>query len=245
MIEIKQIKKKFHQTSILKGVDLTIQKGEVKVIIGPSGSGKTTFLRCINCLESAESGEILLKGKKIDFSNLSKKERLFLGRHTSMVFQHYNLFRNKTALQNITEGLIMVKKTKKDEAVAIAEVLLTQIGLLEQKDKYPSQLSGGQQQRIGIARALALNPEIVLFDEPTSALDPELVGEILAIIRTLAQDNRTMLIVTHEMSFAKEIADEVIFMEDGQVIAKGTPKQIFEESTNERVNRFLTRVSNQ
>ena len=212
MIQLSGIKKSFHDLEILKSVDLTIEKGEVVVILGPSGSGKTTLLRSINCLNRADDGTVAIGDLRVDLKRPKKHEILALRRKTAMVFQHYNLFHNKTALQNISEALIMVKKLPKKEAEAIAAEYLRQVGLADKADRYPRQLSGGQQQRIGIARALAIDPELLLFDEPTSALDPELVGEVLDVMKAIAGQGRTMLIVTHEISFAKEIASCIVFM---------------------------------
>ena len=212
MIQLSGIKKTFHDLEILKSVDLTIEKGEVVVILGPSGSGKTTLLRSINCLNRADDGTVAIGDLRVDLKRPKKHEILALRRKMAMVFQHYNLFHNKTALQNISEALIMVKKLPKKEAEAIAAEYLRQVGLADKADRYPRQLSGGQQQRIGIARALAIDPELLLFDEPTSALDPELVGEVLDVMKAIAGQGRTMLIVTHEISFAKEIASRIVFM---------------------------------
>ncbi|KHD84704.1 amino acid ABC transporter ATP-binding protein [Heyndrickxia ginsengihumi] len=240
MITIHNLHKRFNQHEVLKGIDMTIEKGKVIVIIGPSGSGKTTFLRCLNALEIPSAGNIQIGKVSIDFSkSVSKKEIAALRRESGMVFQQYNLFPHKTALENVTEGPIVVKKQAKNEAIQKAEKLLQKVGLLEQKDKYPFQLSGGQQQRVGIARALAMEPELMLFDEPTSALDPELVGEVLNVMKELANEGMTMVVVTHEMRFAKEAADEVIFMDQGIVIEKGTPDEIFTAPKEQRTKQFL------
>ena len=242
MIQLSGIKKSFHDLEILKSVDLTIEKGEVVVILGPSGSGKTTLLRSINCLNRADDGTVAIGDLRVDLKRPKKHEILALRRKTAMVFQHYNLFHNKTALQNISEALIMVKKLPKKEAEAIAAEYLRQVGLADKADRYPRQLSGGQQQRIGIARALAIDPELLLFDEPTSALDPELVGEVLDVMKAIAGQGRTMLIVTHEISFAKEIASRIVFMDGGVVVEEGPPEDILNRPQNPRTISFLRRL---
>lgn len=242
MIQLSGIKKSFHDLEILKSVDLTIEKGEVVVILGPSGSGKTTLLRSINCLNRADDGTVAIGDLRVDLKRPKKHEILALRRKTAMVFQHYNLFHNKTALQNISEALIMVKKLPKKEAEAIAAEYLRQVGLADKTDRYPRQLSGGQQQRIGIARALAIDPELLLFDEPTSALDPELVGEVLDVMKAIAGQGRTMLIVTHEISFAKEIASRIVFMDGGVVVEEGPPEEILNRPQNPRTISFLRRL---
>lgn len=243
MIHIKQVHKAFGQNQILKGIDLTVEKGEVVVILGPSGSGKSTFLRCLNFLERADQGEISIDQTTVTFNQAKPIDILAIRRKTAMVFQQYDLFIHKTALENVMEGLVIARKQPKDQAYDTALHLLTKVGLLEKKDAYPHQLSGGQQQRVGIARALALNPEVILFDEPTSALDPELVGETLDVIKQVAQTGVTMIIVTHEMSFAYDIADRVIFMEDGVIVESGTPEEVFEQTKEERTKQFLARFS--
>lgn len=242
MIQLSGIKKSFHDLEILKSVDLTIEKGEVVVILGPSGSGKTTLLRSINCLNRADDGTVAIGDLRIDLKRPKKHEILALRRKKAMVFQHYNLFHNKTVLQNISEALIMVKKLPKKEAEAIAAEYLRQVGLADKADRYPRQLSGGQQQRIGIARALAIDPELLLFDEPTSALDPELVGEVLDVMKAIAGQGRTMLIVTHEISFAKEIASRIVFMDGGVVVEEGPPEEILNRPQNPRTISFLRRL---
>lgn len=242
MIQLSGIKKSFHDLEILKSVDLTIEKGEVVVILGPSGSGKTTLLRSINCLNRADDGTVAIGDLRVDLKRPKKHEILALRRKTAMVFQHYNLFHNKTALQNISEALIMVKKLPKKEAEAIAAEYLRQVGLADKADRYPRQLSGGQQQRIGIARALAIDPELLLFDEPTSALDPELVGEVPDVMKAIAGQGRTMLIVTHEISFAKEIASRIVFMDGGVVVEEGPPEEILNRPQNPRTISFLRRL---
>lgn len=243
MIRIENLKKSFGENEVLKGVDLEIEKGEVVAVIGPSGTGKSTLLRCMNYLEKPDSGCITIGDFSVDASSASKSDIYDLRKKTSMVFQSYNLFKNKTALENITEPLTVVKGMGRQEADKIGIEILGQVGLLDKKDSYPSQLSGGQQQRIGIGRAMAVSPEIILFDEPTSALDPELVGEVLDVIKKLAQEHMTMIIVTHEMSFAKEAADRVIFMDGGYIVEQGRAVDIFENPQNERTMKFLSKVS--
>ncbi|WP_123041530.1 amino acid ABC transporter ATP-binding protein [Cohnella candidum] len=243
MIQLKGITKSFGRHQVLKGVDVTVNKGEVVAILGPSGSGKTTLLRCVNFLEKPSSGEIRIGTERIDCKSASKKDIQALRRKTAMVFQQYNLFRHKTALENVMEGLVIVQKVPKEEARERSIRLLEKVGLGNKLDAYPSQLSGGQQQRVGIARALALNPEVILFDEPTSALDPELVGEVLAVIRKIAKEGITMIIVTHEMGFAQDVANHVIFMDEGVVVEEGTPNEIFSSPKEERTKQFLKRLT--
>ncbi len=242
MIKIEKLYKKFDNLEVLKGINLEIKKGEVVVVIGPSGTGKSTLLRCLNYLERPDSGIIEIGNMEIDTENVTKDEISTIRRNSSMVFQTYNLFKNKTALENITESLITVKKINKQKAEQIGLNILDQIGLSDKKDNYPSQLSGGQKQRIGIGRAMAVNPEVILFDEPTSSLDPELVGEVLDVIKSLAKNNMTMLIVTHEMGFAKEAADRVIFMDEGKIIEENKADIIFNNPQNERTKEFLNKV---
>jgi L-cystine transport system ATP-binding protein len=242
MLEIKNIHKSFGKNEILKGVDLKIDKGDVVVILGPSGSGKTTLLRCINFLERADQGTASFGEMNVDLKSASKKEVLAIRKKTAFVFQNYNLFNNKTALENVAEGLIIGRKVPKDKAYEISKKALDKVGLTDKYDSYPSQLSGGQQQRVGIARAVALNPDIILFDEPTSALDPELVGEVLQVMKDIAREGTTMLVVTHEMGFAKDVANKVLFMDGGNVVEEGTPHEIFVTPKEERTRRFLRRV---
>jgi len=242
MIEIKNIHKKFGKNEVLKGASIKVNKGEVVVILGPSGSGKTTLLRCINFLERADQGELRIGESNVNFKNATKKEILKIRKQTAMVFQSYNLFQHKTAIENVMEGLIVVRKISRKEAEKISKKLLDKVGLPDKYDYYPIQLSGGQQQRVGIARALALNPEVILFDEPTSALDPELVGEVLSVMKQVAKEGMTMVVVTHEMSFAKDIASRVIFMEGGMVVEEGTPNDIFTNPKEERTKQFLKRI---
>lgn len=239
MIKIQNLHKRYGDTEILKGINIEIQSGEILAIIGPSGSGKSTLLRCLNFLEKAEKGIINIDNVKINLENFKKSHALKVRAKTGMVFQHYNLFKNKTALQNVVEPLRLTKKIYKKEAEIIATKLLAEVGLSGKEQNYPIALSGGQQQRVGIARALALNPYVILFDEPTSSLDPELVEEVLNVMKAVIQKGQTMIIVTHEMAFAKEVADRVIFMADGHIIEEGTPQEIFEMPKNERTQRFL------
>lgn len=239
MIEIKNLSKTYDDLTILKHIDLNIEKGEVIVIIGPSGTGKSTFLRCLNFLETPTTGSISIHGLHIDSQNASKNDVLQLRKLTSMVFQNYNLFANKTALGNIMEPLLIAQKKSKKEATAIAESMLELVGLSDKRDFYPSQLSGGQQQRIGIARAMATSPDVILFDEPTSSLDPELVSEVLDVIKSLKEKHTTMLITTHEMEFARNIADRIIFMSDGIILEQGTPEEIFTAPKHDRTKAFL------
>jgi L-cystine transport system ATP-binding protein len=243
MLKVQGIHKSFHGNEVLKGIDLEVEAGEVVVILGPSGSGKTTFLRCINFLEKANQGIIQLDDDRVDTQNASKKEILHLRRKLAMVFQQYNLFRNKTALENVMAGPVYVQKVPKNQAEEEAKKYLDLVGLSDKYDAYPSQLSGGQQQRIGIARALALKPDIILFDEPTSALDPELVGEVLSVMRKVAKTGITMIVVTHEMQFAQDIASRVVFMDGGKIVEQGTPNEIFLAAKEERTRQFLKRIT--
>lgn len=236
------IHKKFGKNEVIKGVDLEIHKGEVISIIGPSGTGKSTLLRCINSLEIADQGQIKIEELNINLNKISKHEKLFLRRNTAMVFQGFYLFNNKTVIKNITEGLIVVKKMNKDKAQEKALEILGKVGLLEKKDEYPSSLSGGQQQRVAIARALALEPKILLFDEPTSSLDPELVNEVLLLIKEIANDNNTMIIVTHEINFARNVSDRVCFMDKGIILEQGLAKEIIDNPKNERTKQFLNNL---
>lgn len=242
MLKITNVHKSFKKNKILKGVDLTVNKGDVVVILGPSGSGKTTLLRTLAFLETADKGELEFDEIKTSLSNAHKKTILDVRKKIGFVYQNYNLFANKTALENVMEGLVIARKVPKEEAKKIAEDALKKVGLLERKDFYPSQLSGGQQQRVGIARAIAYKPDVVLFDEPTSALDPELVGEVLSVIKALAKEGTTMIVVTHEMSFAEEAATQVVFMDGGVVVEKGTSREIFYSPKEERTKQFLKRV---
>ncbi len=236
------IKKSFGNNKILHGVDLEVAKGDVVVILGPSGAGKTTFLRCINFLEKPNDGSIQINELKVNAHGAKKKEIVQLRRRTAMVFQQYNLFKNKTSVENITEGLIHVQKKSREEAIAIAKEHLDKVGLSDKYDAYPANMSGGQQQRVGIARALSLKPEVVLFDEPTSALDPELVGDVLSVMRQIAKKGITMIVVTHEIQFAMDIATKVVVMDKGQIIEQGTPKEIFSNAKEERTRQFLKKI---
>lgn len=244
MVELKNIQKSFGKNHILKGVNMSIGKGEVVVILGPSGSGKTTLLRTINFLDAADEGTISVSGFEVDAKKRSKSQVIELRRKTAMVFQNYNLFANKTILENVMEGLVTVKKIKKSEAEKMSREILAKVGLSERCDFYPAQLSGGQQQRAGIARALILDPDVILFDEPTSALDPELVGEVLATIKAVAQTGITMIVVTHEIAFAKEVATRVVFMEGGVVVEEGKPEEILVNPKQPSTQRFLKRITN-
>ncbi|OEI76332.1 amino acid ABC transporter ATP-binding protein [Bacillus subtilis] len=242
MITVKNIRKAFKDLVVLDGIDLEVKRGEVVAIIGPSGSGKSTLLRCLNLLERPDQGIIEIGEAKLNAEKFTRKEAHRLRQQTAMVFQNYNLFKNKTALQNITEALIVAQYKSRDEAKRIGMEILKQVGLEHKADSYPITMSGGQQQRIGIARALAVNPHAILLDEPTSALDPELVAGVLQVIKSIAEKQTTMIIVTHEMAFAKEVADQVIFMADGHIIEQGTPEELFDHPKNERTKRFIKQV---
>ncbi|MSU00460.1 amino acid ABC transporter ATP-binding protein [Tissierella pigra] len=242
MIRLKNIQKRFGDLDVIKGIDLDINNGEVISIIGPSGTGKSTLLRCMNCLEIADQGEIQIEDYSVNISKITNKDKQWIRRNTAMVFQGFNLFNNKTVLQNITEGLIVVKKMKKSEAEDRALKILKDVDILEKKDNYPSSLSGGQQQRVAIGRALALEPKILLFDEPTSALDPELVSEVLVLMKALAKEKRTMLIVTHEINFARNVSDRVCFMDQGIILEEGAAKEIIDNPKNERTKQFLNAI---
>ena len=243
MLDIKNVHKSFGKSEILKGIDLNINTGDVVVILGPSGSGKTTLLRCINFLEKADQGHALFGDIDVNLKTASKKQIHTIRQKIAFVFQNYNLFNNKTALENVTEGLIIGRKMPKAEANTIGKKSLDKVGLSEKYNAYPSELSGGQQQRVGIARAVAINPDIILFDEPTSALDPELVGEVLTVMKNIAKEGTTMLVVTHEMSFAKDVANRIIFMDDGIVVEEVSLRDIFINPKEERTKKFLKRVS--
>ena len=239
MLELRSIKKKFGELEVLRGINLSVNQGDVVAILGPSGSGKTTLLRCVNFLEKASDGRMIFDGDDFDLRHISKKDIARIRQKTAFVFQNYNLFLNKTALQNVTEGLIIARKMPKAQAEEIGRQMLLKVGMEDRSDYYPSQLSGGQQQRVAIARALATDPEIIYFDEPTSALDPELTGEVLAVMRKLAEEGMTMLVVTHEMSFARNVSNRVVFMEHGVVVEKGPSAQVFESPREERTREFL------
>lgn len=243
MLEVKGIRKNFGNLEVLKGVDLNVEKGDVVAILGPSGSGKTTLLRCINFLETADQGTLIFDGESYDMSWMSRRDIGALRKKTAFVFQSFNLFLNKTALENVTEGLIVARKMQKEQARKMGKRALDKVGMSDRYDHYPHQLSGGQQQRVAIARALAADPEIIFFDEPTSALDPELIGEVLEVMRELAQEGMTMLVVTHEMNFARNVSNKVIFMEQGVVVEEGTSKEFFGNPKEERTKAFLKIVT--
>lgn len=247
MISLKNIHKQFNQLEVLKGIDLTVKQGEVVAIIGPSGSGKSTLLRCLNRLETIDQGCIEIEGEKLAAEDgqgksqyIEESKARLICHKMGMVFQQFNLFPHMTVLENVIEAPITVKKVKREVIVPEAEKLLEKVGLLEKKDNYPSRLSGGQKQRVAIARALAMKPDIMLFDEPTSALDPELTGEVLKAMRQLAQEHMTMLVVTHEMAFAREVANRVIFMDGGQIVEEGTPEEVFTKPKQPRTKAFLS-----
>ena len=242
MIDVRNVTKTFDDFEALKGVSLQVEKGDVVAILGPSGSGKTTLLRCINFLEIADGGTMVFDDETFDMHSISKKDISRIRRKTAFVFQNYNLFLNKTVLQNVTEGLIIARKVHKEEAEKKAVAALEKVGMADRLDSFPSQLSGGQQQRVAIARALATDPEIIYFDEPTSALDPELIGEVLSVMRDLANEGMTMLVVTHEMNFARNVSNKVIFMENGQVIESSDSKSFFENPKEERTKLFIQTI---
>ena len=242
MVELKNIRKKLGGVDILNGVDLSVEEGEVVVILGPSGSRKTTLLRTINFLAPADQGTITIDGLTVDSQKHHHKETLALRRKTGMVFQNYNLFRNKTVLQNITEGLTTVRKIPHEQAVETAMALLKKVNLENRASAYPAQLSGGQQQRVGICRALALNPKVILFDEPTSALDPELVGEVLGAMRAVAKSGITMIVVTHEMRFAREVSSRTLFLDGGRIEEDKPSKELFSHPESPRLISFLEKV---
>lgn len=249
MIKVDNVYKRFHHLEVLKGISLKVEKGEVVAIIGPSGSGKSTFLRCLNKLETIDSGTIEIEGEVLATTGSDGKSQYVpeedarrISRKMGMVFQQFNLFPHLTVLENIIEAPMLVKKVKREVIVPEAEKLLLKVGLLEKKNNYPSRLSGGQKQRVAIARALAMKPDIMLFDEPTSALDPELTGEVLKAMRQLAEEHMTMLVVTHEMAFAREVANRVIFMDQGEIVEEGTPDKMFNCPTHPRTQAFLNNV---
>ncbi len=239
MIEVKELIKDFGKLKVLKGIDAHIKKGEVVVIIGPSGSGKSTFLRCLNLLEEPTGGEVIFEGKKI---NDKKTDVDLLRQNIGMVFQQFNLFPHMTVLENITLAPVKLKKASKEEAKKIAVDLLNQVDLEDKAEAYPNQLSGGQKQRIAIVRALAMSPDVMLFDEPTSSLDPEMVGEVLEVMRELARDEMTMIVVTHEMGFAREVGTRLMFMDDGKIVEEGIPKEVFDNPQHQRTKDFLRKV---
>ena len=243
MLTVHNLTKQFDGNQVLKGVSLSVNKGDVIAIIGQSGGGKTTLLRCINFLEAADSGEMEFDGEHFQLSHISKKDIQRIRRKTAFVFQSYNLFRNKTALQNVMLGLTVARKMPKAQAEQIARSALSRVGLEDKANSYPNALSGGQQQRVAIARALATDPEIIYFDEPTSALDPELTGEVLAVMRKLAEEGMTMLVVTHELGFARNVSTKVIFMENGSIVESGPSEDFFANPKEERTRAFLKTIS--
>ena len=243
ILEAKGIEKSFGEAKILKGLDLSIDKGDVVAILGRSGSGKTTLLRCLDFLEKADGGTLIFYGVSYDLKTISKKDIRELRKKTGFVFQNYNLFSNMTALENVMEGLVTARKINKKEALETSLSMLEKVGMLEWKDHYPIQLSGGQQQRVAIARALATKPEVIYFDEPTSALDPELTGEVLTVMKKLAEDGMTMIVVTHEMGFARRVANRVVFMEEGRVLEEGDPETIFTSPKEKRTQEFINRIT--
>lgn len=242
MLEVRDVKKRFEDLQVLDGISLDVEKSDVVAILGPSGSGKTTLLRCLNFLEKADSGTMVFDGKKIDMNKASKADISELRKKTAFVFQSYNLFLNKTVLENVTLGLTAGAGMNKKDAVSIATQMLEKVGMADKLSSYPSQLSGGQQQRVAIARALASKPEIIFFDEPTSALDPELIGEVLTVMRQLAEEGMTMLVVTHEMSFARNVSNKVIFIEGGHIVEAGRSDKVFANPKEERTKAFLKSI---
>lgn len=245
ILEIKSLEKSFGAAKILKGIDLSIEKGDVVAVLGPSGSGKTTLLRCMNFLEHADQGELIFDGVSYQLGKIKHKDIHELRKKTAFVFQNYNLFANKSALANVTLGLTSARKMPKQEAQQIGMEMLAKVGMADKADYYPIQLSGGQQQRVAIARALATNPEIIYFDEPTSALDPELIGEVLSVMKQLAAEGMTMLVVTHEMNFARNVANKIIFMDEGKILEAGEAKAFFENPKEERTREFLKNIASQ
>jgi cystine transport system ATP-binding protein/L-cystine transport system ATP-binding protein len=244
-MEIKKLTKSFGTNRVLSGIDLTVKKGDVIAILGPSGSGKTTLLRCINFLEKSDSGTMVFDGRDYDLGHIRNADIAAIRKKTGFVFQNYNLFANLTALGNVTLGLTTARKMDKEKARAIGMEMLEKVGLADHADYYPIQLSGGQQQRVAIARALAANPEIIYFDEPTSALDPELIGEVLSVMKQLAEDGMTMLVVTHELSFAENVSNRVIFMENGNIVEQGPSKEFFANPREQRTREFLKNIRTQ
>ena len=239
MLKVTGLKKRFGKNEVLKSIDIDVSRGDVIAILGPSGSGKTTLLRCMNFLETSDAGTMEFDGETFDLARIHRKDIARLRQKTAFVFQNFNLYRNKTAIQNVTLGLTVARKLPKEEAERIGLDALRKVGLAEKKDAYPNQLSGGQQQRVAIARALASSPEIIFFDEPTSALDPELIGEVLAVIRSLAEEGRTMLVVTHEMTFARNVSTKTVLMEGGVIVEAGPTKEVFENPKQARTREFL------
>lgn len=242
MLVIEHLHKSFGDKKILNDISLKVDDGEIVTIIGPSGTGKTTLLRSINFLERAEAGNIIIDDVRVDSAKATRRDILKICRRSGMVFQTYNLFRNKTVLENVMEGLIVVRKMPKKEAAGIAREQLEKVGMLDWENSYPSQISGGQQQRTAIARALAMKPSIILFDEPTSALDPEMSSEVLSAIKRISKSGITMLVVTHEIDFARDLSDRIIFMEDGVIVEEGPPKEIFGNPKQERTRQFIRKI---
>ncbi|OIJ21475.1 polar amino acid ABC transporter ATP-binding protein [Anaerobacillus alkalidiazotrophicus] len=247
MITVSNLNKKFDDLTVLESINFSVKKGEVVCLIGPSGSGKTTLLRCLNLLEIPNAGSIMIGDKTVSFGKKapSKKDTRELRNFSGMVFQGFHLFPHKTVIENIIEAPLIVKKKKKEELIREGEALLKKVGMFEHRDKYPDSLSGGQQQRTAIARALMMKPEVMLFDEPTSALDPQLVGEVLRVIEDLAKEGQTMVIVTHEMSFARRIADKVLFMDGGYIVEEGSAKQVLEQPSEEQTKKFLQMIEDE
>lgn len=246
MISTYALSKKFHHVNVLQEINIEVATNEIVVLLGPSGSGKSTLLRCLNGLEDISGGSFEVGGVRVDAGMPRRQQNKLISdirRHTGMVFQQFNLYPHKTALGNVTEALLTVKKMSKEEAIIKGEQMLARVGLSDKKDVYPSRLSGGQQQRVAIARALAIDPAIMLFDEPTSALDPELVGEVLTVMKQLAKEGMTMVVVTHEMKFAREVANKVIFMADGSIVEEGTPDSFFEQPKSDRAKKFLRQIT--
>ena len=239
LLQVENVRKSFGPLEVLKGVSLPVDRGDVVAILGPSGSGKTTLLRCVNLLDRADGGTLTFDGERFDLSRVSRRDAARLRKRTAFVFQSYNLFLNKTALENVAEGLITARKIPRAEALDAARRALDKVGMLDRADHYPSQLSGGQQQRAAIARAIAAQPEIIYFDEPTSALDPELTGEVLSVMRQLADEGMTMLVVTHELGFARTVSSRTVFMEGGVVVESGPSRQMFDSPREERTRSFL------
>ena len=242
MIEVRNLRKSFDSLEVLKDINLEIDKGDVISILGSSGSGKTTCLRCMNFLDKSDAGTLVFDGKEYDLAHMSRKDIAAIRRKTAFVFQNYNLFLNKTVLENVTEALTVVRKMDKLSARKRAVEVLEKVGMADKLDYYPSKLSGGQQQRVSIARALAYEPEVIYFDEPTSALDPELIGEVLSVMRDLAKSGITMVVVTHEMNFAKNVSTKVVFMENGEIVKCAAPDQFFEHQDDERIKQFIRKV---
>ena len=242
ILEVQHIEKSFGATQVLQDISFGLERGQALAIIGSSGSGKTTLLRCLNFLETADAGQLVLDGETFDLAHAGRADIARLRKKTAFVFQNYNLFRNKTALQNVTEGLIVARKMPKAEADAVGMKMLEKVGLADRADYYPRQLSGGQQQRVAIARALATDPEIIYFDEPTSALDPELTGEVLSVMRKLAEEGMTMLVVTHEMGFARNVSSKTVFMENGVVVEQAPSHEFFAHPREERTREFLRKI---